>query len=114
MKSLSYVPQIHHGLSMGHMTKSCQRTIRVLSGLFSSACVSLKVQVRSLLVNIIVLQNGTERIGKSFVCAFPSLSLTPAGAKRDHSVLPSTTADEEWGLAVCPGQTLLSSPVTAP
>lgn len=30
-------------------------------------------------------------------------------AKRDHSVLPSTTADGEWGLAVCPGHSALLS-----
>lgn len=37
MESLSYVPQTNHGLSTGHMTRSCQRTITSCQGTLRTA-----------------------------------------------------------------------------
>lgn len=62
-------------------------------------------------MNVILLQKGTERTGKSvIVCVFPS---HPLGPRETTAVSPSTAASEGWGLAACPSQTLLSPPPAA-
>lgn len=71
---------------------------KVPSGLLSFVSLT-EVKVRNLLGNIIVLQKGTERIGKSTACAWRQE--TPFGFAKCHSLCGT-------GLAACPGQPLLS------